>query len=49
MEEDINKNVNSVLLKSLSRTPSSCSSSLDSIKSDGLSLDVSSKILMKAK
>lgn len=43
MEEDINKNVNSVLLKSLSRTPSSCSSSLDSIKSDGLSLDVSTQ------
>ncbi|XP_052039216.1 kinetochore scaffold 1 isoform X2 [Apodemus sylvaticus] len=42
-EEDINKNVNSVLLKSLSRTPSSCSSSLDSIKSDGLSMDVSTQ------
>ncbi|XP_021048712.1 kinetochore scaffold 1 isoform X1 [Mus pahari] len=42
-EEDINKNVNSVLLKSLSRTPSSCSSSLDSIKSDGLSLDASTQ------
>ncbi|XP_031227347.1 kinetochore scaffold 1 isoform X2 [Mastomys coucha] len=42
-EEDINKNVNSVLLKSLSRTPSSCSSSLDSIKSDGLTLDVSTQ------
>lgn len=42
-KEEINKNVNSVLLKSLSRTPSSCSSSLDSIKSDGLSLDVSTQ------
>ncbi|GAB1286728.1 Kinetochore scaffold 1 [Apodemus speciosus] len=42
-KEEINKNVNSELLKSLSRTPSSCSSSLDSIKSDGLSLDVSTQ------
>uniref|UniRef100_A0A8D0WGT5 Kinetochore scaffold 1 n=2 Tax=Sus scrofa TaxID=9823 RepID=A0A8D0WGT5_PIG len=40
-EEDIDKNANSVLIKSLSRTPSSCSSSLDSIKADGTSLDVS--------
>ncbi|XP_057580228.1 kinetochore scaffold 1 isoform X2 [Hippopotamus amphibius kiboko] len=38
---DIDKNVNSVLIKSLSRTPSSCSSSLDSIKADGTSLDFS--------
>nr|XP_034351273.1 kinetochore scaffold 1 [Arvicanthis niloticus] len=42
-EEDINKNVSSVLLKSLSRTPSSCSSSLDSVKSEGISLDVSTQ------
>ncbi|XP_029426112.1 kinetochore scaffold 1 [Nannospalax galili] len=40
-EGDIDKNVNSVLTKSLSRTPSSCSSSLDSIKADGISLDFS--------
>uniref|UniRef100_UPI001A9DD998 kinetochore scaffold 1 n=1 Tax=Ictidomys tridecemlineatus TaxID=43179 RepID=UPI001A9DD998 len=40
-EGDIDKNVNSVLIKSLSRTPSSCSSSLDSIKADGTSLDFS--------
>nr|XP_045012103.1 kinetochore scaffold 1 isoform X2 [Jaculus jaculus] len=40
-EEDNDKNVNSVLIKSLSRTPSSCSSSLDSIKADGTSLDFS--------
>uniref|UniRef100_A0A8D2AIQ3 Kinetochore scaffold 1 n=1 Tax=Sciurus vulgaris TaxID=55149 RepID=A0A8D2AIQ3_SCIVU len=40
-EGDIDKNVNSVLIKSLNRTPSSCSSSLDSIKADGTSLDFS--------
>ncbi|XP_053451823.1 kinetochore scaffold 1 isoform X2 [Nycticebus coucang] len=40
-EGDIDKNANSILIKSLSRTPSSCSSSLDSIKADGTSLDVS--------
>ncbi|KAK2489516.1 hypothetical protein MC885_005312 [Smutsia gigantea] len=40
-EEDVDKNANSVLIKSLSRTPSSCSSSLDSIKADGTSLDFS--------
>ncbi|XP_039699810.1 outer kinetochore KNL1 complex subunit KNL1 [Pteropus medius] len=40
-EGDIYKNVNSVLIKSPSRTPSSCSSSLDSIKADGTSLDFS--------
>uniref|UniRef100_A0A673TSK3 Kinetochore scaffold 1 n=1 Tax=Suricata suricatta TaxID=37032 RepID=A0A673TSK3_SURSU len=40
-EGDIDKNANSVLIKSLSRTPSSCSSSLDSIKADGTSLDFS--------
>uniref|UniRef100_A0A2K6TZA3 Kinetochore scaffold 1 n=1 Tax=Saimiri boliviensis boliviensis TaxID=39432 RepID=A0A2K6TZA3_SAIBB len=40
-EEHIDKNANSVLIKSLSRTPSSCSSSLDSIKADGTSLDFS--------
>nr|XP_012317825.1 kinetochore scaffold 1 [Aotus nancymaae] len=40
-EEHIDKNANSVLIKSLSRTPSSCSSSLDSIKADGTSLDCS--------
>ncbi|XP_051000354.1 kinetochore scaffold 1-like [Acomys russatus] len=42
-EGDINKNVNSVLIKSLSRTPSSCSSSLDLFKADGISLDVSTQ------
>ncbi|XP_058149924.1 outer kinetochore KNL1 complex subunit KNL1 isoform X2 [Dasypus novemcinctus] len=40
-EGDIDKNVNSVLMKSLCRSPSSCSSSLDSIKADGTSLDFS--------
>nr|XP_054095700.1 kinetochore scaffold 1 isoform X1 [Callithrix jacchus] len=40
-EEHIDKTANSVLIKSLSRTPSSCSSSLDSIKADGTSLDFS--------
>ncbi|XP_058397227.1 kinetochore scaffold 1 isoform X2 [Diceros bicornis minor] len=40
-EGDIDKNANSVLIKSLSRTPSTCSSSLDSIKADGTSLDFS--------
>lgn len=40
-ERDIDKNVNSVLIKSLSRTPSTCSSSLDSVKADGTSLDFS--------
>ncbi|XP_004400485.1 PREDICTED: protein CASC5 [Odobenus rosmarus divergens] len=40
---DIDKNTNSVLIKSLSRTPSSCSSSLDSIKADGTSLDFSTQ------
>nr|KAF6485128.1 kinetochore scaffold 1 [Rousettus aegyptiacus] len=40
-EGDIYKNANSVLIKSPSRTPSSCSSSLDSIKADGTSLDFS--------
>ncbi|XP_069317604.1 kinetochore scaffold 1 [Eulemur rufifrons] len=40
-EGDIDKNANSVLIKSPSRTPSSCSSSLDSIKADGTSLDFS--------
>ncbi|KAM6181086.1 outer kinetochore KNL1 complex subunit KNL1 [Erethizon dorsatum] len=40
-EEDIDKNANSVLIKNLSRTPSSCSSSLDSIKADPTSLDFS--------
>ncbi|XP_064341796.1 kinetochore scaffold 1 isoform X2 [Camelus dromedarius] len=40
-EGDIDKNADSVLIKSLSRTPSSCSSSLDSIKADGTSLDFS--------
>ncbi|XP_005381309.1 PREDICTED: protein CASC5 isoform X2 [Chinchilla lanigera] len=40
-EEDIDKNADSVSIKNLSRTPSSCSSSLDSIKADGTSLDFS--------
>ncbi|XP_070281189.1 outer kinetochore KNL1 complex subunit KNL1 isoform X2 [Myotis yumanensis] len=40
-EGDTDKNANSVLIKSLGRTPSSCSSSLDSIKADGTSLDFS--------
>ncbi|XP_076983575.1 outer kinetochore KNL1 complex subunit KNL1 [Tamandua tetradactyla] len=40
-EGDIGKNANSELMKSLSRSPSSCSSSLDSIKADGTSLDFS--------
>ncbi|XP_010963448.2 outer kinetochore KNL1 complex subunit KNL1 isoform X1 [Camelus bactrianus] len=40
-EGDIDKNADSVLIKSLSRTPSSCSCSLDSIKADGTSLDCS--------
>ncbi|XP_020141537.2 outer kinetochore KNL1 complex subunit KNL1 isoform X1 [Microcebus murinus] len=40
-EGDIDKSANSVLIKSPSRTPSSCSSSLDSIKADGTSLDFS--------
>ncbi|XP_037017694.2 kinetochore scaffold 1 [Artibeus jamaicensis] len=40
-EGDIDKNGNSILIKSLSRTPSSCSSSLDSIKTDGTSVDCS--------
>ncbi|XP_006883287.1 PREDICTED: protein CASC5 [Elephantulus edwardii] len=47
-EGDIDKNVSSMLMKSLSRTPSSCSSSLDSIKADGTSLDFSSKMSIKA-
>ncbi|XP_038186983.1 LOW QUALITY PROTEIN: kinetochore scaffold 1 [Arvicola amphibius] len=42
-EGDINKNVNSVLIKSLSRTPSSCSSDQDSVKADGISLDISTQ------
>ncbi|XP_044233459.2 kinetochore scaffold 1 [Ursus arctos] len=42
-EGDIDKNANTVLIKSLSRTPSSCSSSLDSIKADGTSLDFSTQ------
>ncbi|XP_036115930.1 kinetochore scaffold 1 isoform X3 [Molossus molossus] len=41
VEGDIDKNANSILIKSLGRTPSSCSSSLDSIKADGTSLDFS--------
>ncbi|XP_054556572.1 kinetochore scaffold 1 isoform X2 [Talpa occidentalis] len=40
-ERDIDKIGNSVLIKNLSRTPSTCSSSLDSIKADGTSLDFS--------
>ncbi|XP_045057869.2 outer kinetochore KNL1 complex subunit KNL1 isoform X2 [Desmodus rotundus] len=40
-EGDIDKNADSVLIKSLSRTPSSCSSSLESIKADGTSMDCS--------
>ncbi|KAG8514537.1 Kinetochore scaffold 1, partial [Galemys pyrenaicus] len=40
-EGDIDKIGSSVLMKNLSRTPSSCSSSLDSIKADGTSLDFS--------
>nr|XP_028706583.1 kinetochore scaffold 1 isoform X2 [Macaca mulatta] len=40
-EEDIDKCANSVLTKNLSRTPSSCSSSLDSVKADGTCLDFS--------
>ncbi|CAK6432361.1 unnamed protein product [Pipistrellus nathusii] len=40
-EGDTDKDANSVLIKSLGRTPSSCSSSLDSIKADGTSLDFS--------
>ncbi|XP_020728008.2 LOW QUALITY PROTEIN: outer kinetochore KNL1 complex subunit KNL1 [Odocoileus virginianus] len=43
-EGDMDKNANSVLIKSLSRTPSSCSSSLDSIKADGTSLDLSTHL-----
>ncbi|KAL1786855.1 kinetochore scaffold 1 [Sigmodon hispidus] len=42
-EGDVNKNVNSVLMKSLSRTPSSCSSDQDSIKTDGISPDISTQ------
>ncbi|XP_012862713.2 kinetochore scaffold 1 [Echinops telfairi] len=40
-EGDMDKNANSTLMKSLTRTPPSCSSSLDSIKGDGASLDFS--------
>ncbi|XP_062947599.1 kinetochore scaffold 1 [Cynocephalus volans] len=40
-ERDIDKNANGVLIRSLSRTPSSCSSSLDSIKADRTSPDFS--------
>uniref|UniRef100_A0A2K6M263 Kinetochore scaffold 1 n=1 Tax=Rhinopithecus bieti TaxID=61621 RepID=A0A2K6M263_RHIBE len=40
-EQDIDKSANSVLTKNLSRTPSSCSSSLDSVKADGTCLDFS--------
>ncbi|KAM5338788.1 outer kinetochore KNL1 complex subunit KNL1 isoform 2-T3 [Glossophaga mutica] len=40
-EGDVDKNANSVLIKSLSRTPSSCSSSLELIKTDGTSMDCS--------
>ncbi|XP_036911956.1 kinetochore scaffold 1 [Sturnira hondurensis] len=40
-EGDIDKNANSILIKSLSRTPSSCSSSLESIKTDGTCADCS--------
>nr|XP_010596649.1 kinetochore scaffold 1 [Loxodonta africana] len=40
-EGDIDKSANVILTKSLSRTPPSCSSSLDSIKADGTSLDFS--------
>uniref|UniRef100_A0A4W2EM23 Knl1 C-terminal RWD domain-containing protein n=1 Tax=Bos indicus x Bos taurus TaxID=30522 RepID=A0A4W2EM23_BOBOX len=40
----MDKNANSVLIKSLSRTPSSCSSSLDSVKVDGTSLDLSTHL-----
>ncbi|XP_006073115.4 LOW QUALITY PROTEIN: kinetochore scaffold 1 [Bubalus bubalis] len=43
-EGEMDKNANSVLIKSLSRTPSSCSSSLDSIKADGTSLDLSTHL-----
>ncbi|KAM6202506.1 outer kinetochore KNL1 complex subunit KNL1 [Rhynchocyon petersi] len=39
-EGDADKNANSMLMKSLNRTPSSCSSSLDSVKADGTSLDL---------
>uniref|UniRef100_A0A2K5IYS6 Knl1 C-terminal RWD domain-containing protein n=1 Tax=Colobus angolensis palliatus TaxID=336983 RepID=A0A2K5IYS6_COLAP len=46
-EEDIDKSANSVLTKNLSRTPSSCSSSLDSVKADGTCLDFSSKSFIK--
>ncbi|KAM9645637.1 outer kinetochore KNL1 complex subunit KNL1 isoform 2-T2 [Trichechus inunguis] len=40
-EGDRDKSANIMLMKSLSRTPPSCSSSLDSIKADGTSLDFS--------
>ncbi|KAF6130650.1 kinetochore scaffold 1 [Phyllostomus discolor] len=40
-EGDVDKNANSVLIKSLSRTPSSCSSSLELMKTDGTSMDCS--------
>ncbi|ELR61318.1 Protein CASC5, partial [Bos mutus] len=43
-EGEMDKNANSVLIKSLSRTPSSCSSSLDSVKVDGTSLDLSTHL-----
>ncbi|XP_060031075.1 kinetochore scaffold 1 isoform X2 [Erinaceus europaeus] len=42
-EGDTDKITNSALIKSLSRTPSSCSSSLDSLKADGTSLDCSTQ------
>ncbi|KAM9201705.1 LOW QUALITY PROTEIN: outer kinetochore KNL1 complex subunit KNL1 [Dugong dugon] len=40
-EGDRDKSADIILMKSLSRTPPSCSSSLDSIKADGTSLDFS--------
>ncbi|XP_075387074.1 outer kinetochore KNL1 complex subunit KNL1 [Tenrec ecaudatus] len=40
-EGDMDKNASSTLMKSLTRTPPSCSSSLDSVKGDGTSLDFS--------
>ncbi|XP_074091210.1 outer kinetochore KNL1 complex subunit KNL1 [Macrotis lagotis] len=41
VEEYVDKNPSSSLLKSLNRTPSSCSSSSDSVKADGTSMNYS--------
>ncbi|XP_074145396.1 outer kinetochore KNL1 complex subunit KNL1 isoform X2 [Sminthopsis crassicaudata] len=44
IEEQVDKNPSSTLMKSLNRTPSSCSSSSDSIRADGTSMSYSMQL-----